>query len=140
MSKQSKELKKAYQKVIEDIFDNYDKYSESEMTTIKQELQHLNNLNSIVEKYDKKSKSIFEIIVVGIPIICISNFKLCSTFVDALCILKLNCQPPSIYNSTVLELFGLKSKFTILVGNITTGIFIFGFIVLVALFRFPCKL
>jgi hypothetical protein len=69
-----------------------------------------------------------------------SNFKLGSTIVDALCILKLNCQPPSIYSSIVLSLLGLKSKLTIRVGKRTWGIVDFGLFLLPLLFKVPCKL
>ena len=56
-----------------------------------------------------------------------SNLRLVSTLVEALCILKLNCQPPSIYNSTVFVLFGLKSKLSIRVGKYAIGTSILGF-------------
>ena len=62
MSKQSKELNKAYTKVISDIFDNFDKYSPDEKKQVHTELGHLENLNAILEKYDKKRKNFFEII------------------------------------------------------------------------------
>ena len=57
-------------------------------------------------------------IVAGIPTSLTSNFKLGSTQVDALCILKENCQPLSKYNSNVFLLFALKSKEIILVGKL----------------------
>ena len=63
MSKQSKELKKQFIKLIEDIFDNYDKYSDSEKTAIKDQLLKIQNINSILEKYDTKSKSIWDTIM-----------------------------------------------------------------------------
>ena len=55
MSKQSKNLKKAYSNVIDDIFDNFDKYTDEEKSLVQRELSHLENLNSLLEKYDKKS-------------------------------------------------------------------------------------
>lgn len=63
MSKQSKELKKQFIKLIEDIFDNYDKYSDSEKIAIKNQLIKIQNINSILEKYDTKSKSIWDTIM-----------------------------------------------------------------------------
>ena len=63
MSKQSKELKKQFIKLIEDIFDNYDKYSDSERIAIKNQLIKIQNINSILEKYDTKSKSIWDTIM-----------------------------------------------------------------------------
>lgn len=63
MSKQSKELKKQFIKLIEDIFDNYDKYSDSEKVAIKNQLIKIQNINSILEKYDTKSKSIWDTIM-----------------------------------------------------------------------------
>lgn len=61
MSKESKQLKKSYINLIEDIFDNFDKHSNEEKGKIQQELEHFENLNSILEKYDKKKpKSFFE--------------------------------------------------------------------------------
>ena len=79
-------------------------------------------------------------IVVGIPIIWMSNLRLDSTIVDALCILKLNCQPPSIYNSTVLSLSGLKPKLTIRVGNRIRGIEDVALRLFPFWFNVPCKL
>ena len=63
MSKQSRELKKQFTKLIEDIFDNYDKYSELEKTAIKNQLLKIQNINSILEKYDTKSKNIWDAIM-----------------------------------------------------------------------------
>jgi hypothetical protein len=60
MSKQAKELKKAYEKVIEDIFDNYDKYTDDEKVKVQQQLKSLDSLNSILEKYDKKWRNPFQ--------------------------------------------------------------------------------
>ncbi|KEZ24018.1 hypothetical protein UDIV_1670 [Ureaplasma diversum NCTC 246] len=77
-----------------------------------------------------------DIIVVGIPIICISNFKLDSTIVEALWILKLNCQPPSRYNSKVFLLPGLYSKLTIRVGSVDIGNSIILFFFCVSACRF----
>ena len=57
----------------------------------------------------------------GIPINCISNFKLGSTSVFALCILKLSCHPLFKYISTVLVLFDLNLIATNSVGKITEG-------------------
>lgn len=79
-------------------------------------------------------------IVVGIPIICISNFRLVSTFVDALCILKLNCQPLSRYNSNVLLLPGLNSRLKILVGSEALGSLTLLFRTLPYLFKVPLRL
>lgn len=59
MSKQCKELKKLFNKVIDDIFDNYDKYEVSEKEMIKEALLRLEDVNGIVEKYDKKTKGIW---------------------------------------------------------------------------------
>ena len=55
MSKQSNALKKAFSKLIDDIFDNYDKYTEDEKQKIQTELLNLKVLNYILEKYDKKT-------------------------------------------------------------------------------------
>ena len=49
--------------MIEDIFDNYDKYSDSEKIAIKNQLIKIQNINSILEKYDTKSKRIWDTIM-----------------------------------------------------------------------------
>lgn len=64
MSKKSKDLKKKYTEVIEDIFDHFDEYTDEEKKQVETSLKELQSLNVILEKYDKKAKSknIWEII------------------------------------------------------------------------------
>ena len=59
MSKQSRELKKQFTKLVDDIFDNYDKYTVEEKSRVKNCFCQLKDLNSLLEKYDKKTKNIW---------------------------------------------------------------------------------
>ena len=55
-----------------------------------------------------------------------TNKEVTATFEDALCILKLNCQPSSMNISIVFFFLGLKSMSTILVGKLAFGIVVVG--------------
>lgn len=67
-------------------------------------------------------------ISVGIPSNSMSNFSDVSTLVEALCILKLNCQPLFKYSSTVLALFFLNLIATSSSGSSAIGILMLGFL------------
>lgn len=72
--------------------------------------------------------------------IWMSNLRLGSTRLEALCILKLNCHPLSINSSAVLLLLGFRARDIILLGSCAMGIFLLGFIFLDALLSVPLRL
>lgn len=76
--------------------------------------------------------------LLGKPMGLMSNFKLGSILLDALCILKENCQP-LLKHKTIL-LHPSKSQYKILFGKFKSGIFIILFLLGEFLLRLLSKL